>query len=78
MSHLILRVLKTDSRLPKKILCFIESPLKVDEKYFLSHLSSSFRSQDIEVFNTTCWSRRENGLIRHIRLTSKFMTSQPG
>ena len=34
-----------------------------------------FRSQ---VFVTTFWSGRKNGLIRKIRLTSKFMTSQPG
>ena len=26
----------------------------------------------------TFWSCRKNGLIRKIRLTSKFMTSQPG
>ena len=26
----------------------------------------------------TFWSCRENGLIRKLRLTSKFMTSQPG
>ena len=25
----------------------------------------------------TCWSCRKNGLIRRIRFTSKFMTSQP-
>ena len=28
-------------------ICFIESPLKNDEKYFLFHLKSSSRSQDI-------------------------------
>ena len=26
----------------------------------------------------TFWSCRENGLIRKVRLTSKFMASQPG
>ena len=26
----------------------------------------------------TFWSCRKNGLIRKLRLTSKFMTSQPG
>ena len=49
-----------------------------DEKCFLFHLKSSFCSQDIYVFVTTFWSCRKNGLIRKIRLTSKFMTSQPG
>ena len=44
----------------------------------LPHLKSSFRSQDISVFVTTFWSCRKNGLIRKIRLTSKFMASQPG
>ena len=52
-------------------------PLKIDEKCFLLHFKSSFRSQDIEVFVLTFWSCRENGLIRR-RLISKFMTSKPG
>ena len=73
------RCLKSDSHLPKKIvICLIESPLKNDEKCFLFHLKSSFRFQDILVFVTTFWSCRKNGLIRKIRLTSKFTTSQPG
>ena len=37
-----------------------------------------FRSQDIYVFLVTFWSCIKNGLIRKIRLTSKFMMSQPG
>ena len=53
-------------------------PFKNDEKYFLLQLKSSFRSQDISVFVMTFWSWRKNGLIRRIRLTSKFLTSQPG
>ena len=53
-------------------------PFKNDEKCFLFHLKSSFRSQDILVFGTTFWSCRKNCLIRKIRSTSKFMTSQPG
>ena len=43
-------------------------PFKNDEKYFLLHLKSSFRSQDIH----------KNGLIRNIKLISRFMTLQPG
>ena len=45
-------------------ICLIESPLKA-----MKNLKSSFRSQDIEIFV---------GLIKKIRLTPKFMTSQPG
>ena len=50
---------------------------KNGEKCFLFHLKSSFRSQDIYVFVMTFWSCMKKGLIRKIRLTSKFMTSQP-
>ena len=53
-------------------------PFKNDENCFLFRLKSSFRSQDIEVFVTTFWSCRKNGLIKKIRLTSKFNTSQLG
>ena len=45
---------------------------------FFIYLKSSFRSKDIEMFVLTIWSRRKNGLIKKIRLISKFMTSQPG
>ena len=31
-----------------------------------------------QFFVPTFWSCRENGLIRKVRLTSKFMASQPG
>ena len=48
------------------------------ENSFLFYLKSSFHSVDISVFVTTCWSCRENGLIRRVRLTSKFLASQPG
>ena len=41
-------------------------------------VKSSFLSQNIYVFVTTFWYCRKNGLIREIRLTSKFMASQPG
>ena len=41
-------------------------------------IKSSFLSQNIYVFVTTFWYCRKTGLIREIRLTSKFMTSQPG
>ena len=34
----------------------------------------------LKIFNSflTFWSNRKNGLIRMVRLYSKFMTSQPG
>ena len=51
---------------------------KNDEKCFLAHLKSYFRSQDIYIFVLTFWSCRKNDLIRKIRLISKFMTWQPG
>ena len=73
--------LKSDSHLPKKFCYLLDSkPLKNDQKYFwwIKNLKSSFRSQDILFFVTASWSCRKNGLIRNIRLTSKFMTSQPG
>ena len=48
------------------------------KKAFEFHLKSSFCSQDIEVYVLNFWSFRKNGLIRKIRLISKFMMSQPG
>ena len=53
-------------------------PFKNNEKRFLFHLKSSFHSQDIWIFVLTFWSCRGNGLIRKIRLISKFLTQQPG
>ena len=58
--------LKSDSRLPKKILfiCFSDSPPKMMKNAFY--------------FILTFWACRKNSLIRKIRVISKFMTSQPG
>ena len=39
-------------------------PCKIDEKCFLFHLKSSFRSQDIQIFLLTFCSYRQNSLIR--------------
>ena len=65
---------------PSKKNCYLLDwkPFENDEKCFLIHLKSSFRSQDTSVFITTFWSCRKNGLIRKTRLASKLMTSQPG
>ena len=63
----------------QKNLCYLRDwkLFRNDEKWFLFHLKSSFRPQDIQAFVTNFWSCRKNGLIRKIRLTSEFMTSQP-
>ena len=50
-------------------------PFKDDEKCFLFHIKSSFRSQDILTFVLKFRSYRRNDLIRKIRLISKIMTS---
>ena len=76
---LTLFLLKSDSYLQKKFVLLLDwKSFKNDEKWFLFHLKSSFHSQDIYVFVTTFWSCKKSSLIRKIRLTSKFMTSQPG
>ena len=51
---------------------------KNDEKCFLFRLKSYFRFQAIHVFLLTLCSRRKIDLIKKIRLTSKFLTSQSG
>ena len=60
------------------LLCYLLDwkPFKIDEKCFLFHLKSSFRSQGISIFVMTFWLCRKNSLIRNMRLTSKFMASQ--
>ena len=49
-----------------------------DEKCFLFHLKSYFRSQDILTFVLTFWPYRKNGSIRKIKSISNLMTSEPG
>ena len=63
----------------KNFFCFIISwkPFKNDGKCILFHLKSSFHSQCISVFDMTFCSCRKNGLVRKIRLVSKFMASEP-
>ena len=63
----------------RKLYYFVHwKPFKNYEKWFLFHLKSSFCSQDIQVFVMTFWPCMRKGLIRKIRLISKFMTSQQG
>ena len=66
---------KLDSRFPKEvcIICLIENPLKVIKNAFYFILKALFV---LKIFKFS--SRRKNGLIRKIGLTSKFMTSRPG
>ena len=71
--------LRSHSHLRKNLCYFLDwKPFQNDEKWFLFHLKSFFRPQDISVFAMTFWSCRKNSLIRKIRLTSKFMMLQPG
>ena len=64
---------KLDSHLPKKLVLLLQrKPFKKDEKCFLFHIKSFFRSQDIQIFVLTFWSFRKNGLIRKIRLISRL------
>ena len=65
--------LKSDSHLPEKLGHFLNwKCFKNDEKRFLFHLKNSFHFQDIQVFVTTYWSYRKNGLIRksHVKRNS--------
>ena len=55
-------------------ICLIENPLKIMKNAFYFILKALFGHKIITNFS----SYRKNGLIRKIRLTSKFMTSQPG
>ena len=45
--------------------------------FYLFPPEGSFRSQENYIFALTFWFCRKNGLIKKIRLISKFMTSQP-
>ena len=61
------RLLKSDSHLPKKLCSLLHwKPFKNDEKGFLFHLQSSFRSQDIKFLSQlfghvakTTWLQRQ-------------------
>ena len=60
---------------PSKIFFYLLQRWKVlqnDEKCFLFHIKSNFRSQDILILVLTFRSYGKNGLIRKIRLTSNW------
>ena len=70
--------LQSDSLSPSKKNCdifFNESPLKMitNAFYFIFISFSGYL-----IFFLTFWPSRKNGLIRNIKLISKFMISQPG
>ena len=44
--------------------------------YFLFHLKSYFRSQDIQVSVLTFWACRKNDLMRNIRLLSSLVNNE--
>ena len=59
------------------VICLIENPLKIMKNAFYFILEALFV---LKIFNfvLTFWACRKNGLIRKIKLISKFMTSEPG
>ena len=60
------------------VICLMESPLKTIKNVFYFVLKAFFDLKIFKRFLTLFWSCRKNSLIGKIRLTSKFMTSQPG
>ena len=60
------------------VIFFTESPLKLMGNAFYFILTALSILEIFQFFVRTFWSCRENGLIRKVRLTSKFMASQPG
>ena len=74
------RVFKVGLSPSKKlcIICLIESPLKMMKNAFYFILKALFVLKLFTFLSRLFWSCRKNGLIRKLRLISKFMTSQPG
>ena len=61
----------------KKIISFNDSPSKMMKTALYFVLKALFILNILNIF-LTFWTCRQNGLIRKIRLISKFLTSQPG
>ena len=69
--------LSLDSHLPKKYILFASvKALKNDENAFYFILKVLFVFKIVNLFVLTFWSYRKNGLIKNIRLISKFMSSR--
>ena len=68
-------LLKSNSHLPKNYFYWLQwKAFKSDEKCFLIHVKSSFRSWDVYIFALTFWSCRKT--TRKLWLISTFMMSQ--
>ena len=75
----LILTLKSDFYLPKKKSYLFDSkPFKNDENVFYFVLKASFVLKIYKFLLRHFHHTREKSLIRKIRLTSKFMTSQPG
>ena len=74
------KILKSDSRLPKKFALFasFKNPLKRIKNAFHFILKALFVLKILLSFYHEFLVIRKNGLIRKTRLISKLMTSQPG
>ena len=60
--------LKSSSNLSKKVFDFLQwKPFKSDEKFFLTHLYSSSRSQDIYYFVSALWTCNPNLWVGFLR-----------
>ena len=64
--------LKRDSYVPKTVLLLQWKPFKNNEKCFLYHLKSPFRSQDILIFVLNFWPFRKKGLIKKDKFNFKI------
>ena len=75
-----LKELKSSSHLQKMCYLLDWKPFKNDKKMLFISLERlfSFSRFFSQVFVTTFWSWRRNGLIRKVRLTSKFTMPQLG
>ena len=60
------------------IICLIESPLKVMKNVFYFILKALFVFNIFKFLSRLFGHVGKNGLMGKIRLTLKFMTSQPG
>ena len=60
------------------IICLIENPLKMMKNSFCFILKALFVLKIFKFLSRLFGHVEKNGLIRKLRLISKFMTSQPG
>ena len=76
----LMSFLKSDSHLPKKnrFICFNDSPSKIMKNAFYFILKVLFVLKILTFSSWLFGHVEKNGLIKKMRLISKFMTSQPG